>query len=297
MIDDANKDTQKIGTTKKRGLRTRRAASSPSDSSATPEPPQEQQDEHRHSHTNFEQEMHKRPRLHLEPAYTMSESRAGTVLHTVPEAYVEDDTQSASDSADTYFGYLSSSTVSLQSSLYEPVYAPQEPIYAPQEPVQYLHHVQNYHVSPASLEPSYYQSYTIPPPDTKLHEQMPALSYPMDSPQPSGLCLYLDEAAYANTYTPYASASNPVTPSLPQNYEFSQPSPPLYHGPINWSSRPLAPFQAPTNLHHNHQQEQQQQQQHQSQPQAQFYQRARSYSDLPMYTQTVSLDQVCSAGV
>ncbi|KAK9894150.1 hypothetical protein P389DRAFT_103928 [Cystobasidium minutum MCA 4210] len=281
QVPPTTEKEDKKASPKKRTSKIRRNASS-SESSATPEPMQHQQYD---SRLELESESHKRPRLHIEPAYTLPEVKGFQGLPSMQEQPMEhDDTQSTSDSADTYFGYLSSSTASLQSSIYEPVYA--------QEPTQYIPNQQDYHISPITLglEPSNYPNFTYLPAEPKLHEAAPTLSYPMESRQPSGLCLYLDETQLSSTFTPYASASNPVTPSLPQLSHFPQPSPPSYHGPIDWSSRPLAPYQnivhpQPQHHHQHHQQ------------QAHFYQRPRSYSDLPVYTQTVSLDQVCSAGV
>lgn len=264
------KDDKKAAPKRKHSKIRRNSSSSP-ESSITPEPI--------HYMHRDQLEAATRPRLHIEPAYTHPPPHEVPMIYSTHQPTVDqEDVQSASDGTDTYFGYLSSSTTSLQSSMYESAYA--------QDRIQYTPSNQDYHISPnmVAQEPPYYQSYHAMGPETKAVESVPALSYPMESPQPSGLCLYLspDEPHFTNPYPTYATSSNPTTPSIAQNYGFPNPSPPLYHGPIDWNSRPLAPFQ------------------HTAQAPlapSQYYQRPRSYSDLPMYTQTVSMDQICRAGV
>lgn len=223
------------------------------------------------------------------------------LLQPVLENPVEvDDAQSASDCAENYFGYLSSSTTSLQSSVYEPVYA--------HENLSYNANIHEYHIptAVAGLDPAFYGAYSMGSAESKMHvsgQAPPPLSYPTDSPRPSGLCLYIppEEAPFSHTFTPYASLSTPATPMLAQNYSFPNPSPPMYQGPIDWNSRPLVPFQDSHGVSRLQIQSQQQQIQqlhhHHHHQSATVQHRPRSYSDVPMYSQTVSLDQVCSAGV
>lgn len=284
------KSDEKRTTSKKRAVKARRMTSSSSESSATPEPVRQQAHE-------VPQE---RPHLHIEPHYTVSmpvlpAQPIGRVPAESEHILEHEDNQSISDSAETYFGYLSSSTTSLQSSIYDPVYA--------HESLPYItgHHDYHIPVTAPSNEPAYYGRYDFLPGESKVQPPAPPpLSYPMDSPQPSGLCLYIppEEPAFTGTFSPYASVSTPTTPMLSHNFNFPNPSPPMYQGPIDWNSRPLVPFHETPHSHHNvHHHHQQLPQLHHHHQQSVDHHRPRSYSDVPMYTQTVSLDQVCSAGV
>jgi hypothetical protein len=206
----------------------------------------------------------------------------------------QDDTQSVSD-ASNYFGYLSSSTTSLQSSVYDPAYT-QETNTFPSVP--YVAPV-NYGMSPAlmnNLAPAGYAGYRLPelnhlenkPSSDFIPQQYPQspLQHSLDhyaaadSPQPSGLCLYISNETpmYPNEFSQYHTSSNPPTPVLPNSYLFPQASPPVYQGPIDWNSRPLAPYHGMPVTHS-------------------FHHRPRSHSDQHLYTQTVSMDQICSASV
>lgn len=282
-----SKSEDKKPSSKKRTSKTRRTASFSSESSATPEPVHQ---------TGLHEHVHERPQLHIEPQYTLMPSQQPMQVQvTGDKGFEQEDAHSASDSAETYFGYLSSSTASLQSTVYDPAYAPE---YVPFNP---NHH--DFHIPPPHLatDPAFYGTYDYVSAEPKMAPVAPPpVSYPMDSPQPSGLCLYIPPEE--PTYSPYASASNPTTPMLSHSYNFPHASPPMYQGPIDWNSRPLVPFQEmPSHQHRNLLQQSQPHPQqlhhlhHQHQPA--FNHRPRSYSDVPMYTQTVSLDQICSAGV
>lgn len=282
------KSEEKKAPAKRRSAKTRKTSAS-SESSATPEPIRQE----------VYEAAYERPHLHIEPQYhqIMSPQQPMLLQPVLENPAEQDDAQSASDCPDSYFGYLSSSTTSLQSSVYDPVYA--------HDNLPYTVVQQEYQIPPttANLDQAFYGVYGLGSSNSKMlapSHVPPPLSHPMDSPQPSGLCLYIppEEATFAHTYTPYASASTPVTPMLAQNYNFSNPSPPMYQGPIDWNSRPLVPFQDPhahPRLHLQHHQQHVQQLHHQHQ--GSIHHRPRSYSDVPMYSQTVSLDQVCSAGV
>lgn len=280
---------EKRTASKRRSAKTHRTTTSASESSATREPVQ-------YGAPEIPRER-SQPNTDLQYSLAMPPQQHKPLQPVIEHPVEYDDSLSTSDGADNYFGYLSSSTTSLQSSVYDPVYN--------QDSLSYSagHHEYSMPASAIAIDPALYAPYGLIHSDAKLQgptQVPPPLSYPLDSPQPSGLCLYIppEEATFSNSFSPYASVSTPVTPMLSQNYNLPHHSPPMYQGPIDWNSRPLVPFQdtqGHPRLHIQTHQHHLRQLHHQHQPA--IHHRPRSYSDVPMYSQTVSLDQVCSAGV
>lgn len=197
-------------------------------------------------------------------------------VQSVETYYEHEDLNSASESTSSHFGYFSSSTTSLQSSIYDSTYSRDAMSGYPS--MDLVQTSPQPGILESIISPGYqfyagdYQTPAfIPPSDIK----QPTYAQPIYQPQ--GLCLYLPgQETYQIEHTSPQAAT---MPNMPNHHSYSNASPPIYQGPIDWNSRPLAPYQS-TNV-----------------PQQMHGSRSRSHSDLYIDTQTVRLDQICSAAI